>query len=168
MKKEHSPQIGAGKPQIDESAAVEDSLPPLFGRDRLKRIVTVYSLLWFFSYKTLYRANFGAIGRTFKPLLNSLTEWQIAALMIMHFNWHGADGRDEFVFKRLESAMHPILWIPAKVNEYGTYLTNVAGVDFEDKEKVRAYVRMEMKNAVLEGLHAGIIQNVDTNNRRKD
>lgn len=152
-----------------ETTLVGGQLPPIFGKDRLKRIIAVYSLLWFSSYGTKYQANFGAVGKNFKPLLDSLSEWQIAALMIIHFNWHGASGDDDFAFKKLEEAMHPILWIPSRLNEYGTYLTNVLKVDFfQNPDQIKEYVKTELRDSLKEGLQAGIIKNDNPNNNGKD
>lgn len=146
----------------------KETLPSLFGSSSLQRIVMIYSLLWFEVYGTKYRANFGAIGKNLKPLFDSLSEWQIAALIVIHFNWYGASGDDEYTFKRLESAMHPILWIPSHVNEYGTYLTNVLHVNFEDHEAVKKYVKEKLREAVRVGLQAGILKNDLPNNHGKD
>lgn len=126
----------------------QNPLPHYFGKTSLQRIVSAYCILWYANYETEYAPDFGMIGKLYKPMLEKYSEIQIASLFIVHFNWHGANGDDDFTFKRLESHMFPIAWVPKNVNEYGTYLKNVVEVDFESPEAIRAYVKENLGPAL--------------------
>lgn len=83
----------------------------------------------------------GQIGKLFKPLMENLTEVQIAALIILHFDWHGASGEDDFIFKKLSERCFPLEWLPKAVNEYRAYLTNTQGVAFDDPQAILKHVK---------------------------
>lgn len=152
----------------------QTNLPEFFGKGRLKRIVGFYSLLWWEHYGTRYRVtNWPAIGKHMKAL-EHLTEKQIAALMIVHFDWYGATGDDDFAHKRLESSMFPIMWLPNNENQYATFITNSVGVDFDDQDAVSEYVRRYVlvggdgeDSLFARALQAGVLK-VDHGNIRKD
>jgi hypothetical protein len=116
-------------------------LPVELGKQPLQRLLGVYALIWKSCYGTEYKeTNWGLIGRLYKPLLASYSEHQIAALIILHFNWHGASGTDEFTYKRLSENFFPLTWIPKSVNQYKTYLINEMKIDFDDPIKIKKWV----------------------------
>lgn len=116
-------------------------LPFDLGKQPLQRIVYVYNLLW----KDMYGfepqiQNWGKLGKLYKPLLKSYSEFQIAALVIVHFSWRGATGDSQFDEKMLQDKCYPLDWIPARVNNYRAYLTNVLNVNFDDDVSVKNWV----------------------------
>lgn len=121
------------------------TLPDFLGKTPTARLVTVYGVL----YKDLtgftYQANWPALTKLFKPLLESLSEWQIAAMIALHFNWYGANGDDEFAHKRLASASFPLEWVPNSVNQYRPYIQNHLHVPFDDHESVKKHVTKIIK-----------------------
>jgi hypothetical protein len=125
----------------EETITDRKTFPRLFGNSRPRRLVKFYELLWWKVYGTRYIAtSFPAIATRLKTM-DELSEMQIAALMMTHFEWRGAGGDDDFTHKRLMNAMFPIMWVPNNVNQYATYLTNVEKVDFWNEEAVYEYVR---------------------------
>jgi hypothetical protein len=117
------------------------NLPSWMGNAPLKRLVKVYSMIWEDMYgfaPTL--SNWGQLGKQFKPLLTKYTEYQIASMIALHFEWKGADGNDDFTHKRLSNKCFPLEWVPKAVNEYQAYLINSLGLAFDQPEKVKAYV----------------------------
>ena len=142
---------------VVETSEKPNQLPGYFGHSPLQRVVMAYSILWYHLYGTKYEPNFGMIGKVYKPILEQLTEMQVAALILIHFNWSGADGTDDFAHRRLVSNMFPINWIPKNVNEYKTYLTNVLGVNFEDQDAVKAYVKESLTDALRAAVENEIV-----------
>lgn len=136
---------------IIEKASQEDekelpitdrNLPLAFGKMPLHRLVYIYSVLWNDLYGTSFKVtNWPLLAKLYKPLIEQYTEFQIASLMILHFEWAGATGNDEFTHKRLAESFFPIEWIPKSINQYSTYLTNTLNVNFEDKAKVAKFVK---------------------------
>lgn len=133
-------------------------LPLAFGKQPLHRIVTAYNILWYDLYGTSYKADFGMVGRLFKPLLAQLTEWQIFALFFIHFDWRGANDDDDSIYKRLDAAMFPIAWVPSAINQYSTFITNFCQVPFDDKERVRDWVQEQTTEQLQRAVEAGIIK----------
>ena len=125
--------------------STQEMLPDFLGKTPTARLVTVYGLL----YKDLtgftYQANWPALTKLFKPLLESMSEWQIAAMIALHFNWYGANGDDEFAHKRLASASFPLEWVPNSVNQYRPYIQNHLHVPFDDHESVKKHVTKIIK-----------------------
>jgi hypothetical protein len=130
--------------EAEASPAIWDKdnlLPQSLGKLPIHRLVGLYNILWKAKYGTdNVRSNWGQLGKLYKPLLSSLNEWQIASLLCLHFEWHGASGEDDFTHRRLSEKFFPMEWIPKAVNEYSTYLTNVLKVPFDDKASVKEWV----------------------------
>lgn len=124
-------------------------LPLWMGNSALKRIIKIHSMIWtdLYGFPPTYM-NWGMIGKLYKPLLSSYSEYQIASLIILHFDWKGADGSDEFTHKRLANKCFPIEWVPKAVNEYQAYLKNSLGLKFDEPTAVRSHVIGFMKPLV--------------------
>lgn len=117
-------------------------LPDKFGDTTLKRVCYVYKLMFQDRYGIKPMLHYARIKAAFKTLFEELSEFQIAALVILHFDWHGANGDDTFTFSRLSNRCFPMEWIPNAVNEYRAYFTNALGVDFNNEEAVSNYVKL--------------------------
>ena len=146
----------------DNSSVQEEDpklkLPLPFGKTPGVRLATVYSLLWWEAFSTLYKPDYGAFTKAMQPLLESYNEWQVAALLCMHFDWFGLNGDDEFANKSLTDKGFPIYWVATKQNEYMTYLTNVLEVKWEDRDSVRDYVKQNIKVGFMEYSKRGLIK----------
>lgn len=118
-----------------------DKLPDLLGKTPLARLVSVYSLkfheLYGFQPKVM---NWAMLGRLFKETLANYSELQIAAMILLHFDWHGASGDDQFTHSRLSDRCFPLEWVPKATNAYRAYIQNTMGIDFEDTEAMRKHV----------------------------
>lgn len=133
-----------------EKAIQNTTLPETFGNSSLKRLVRVYSLVWedLYGFKPIIN-NWGQLGKLFKPIIDNFTEFQIASMIILHFEWRGSSGTDEFNFKRLSDKCFPIEWIPKAVNEYHAYLRNSIGLDFDDPLSVKKHVADILKPIII-------------------
>lgn len=111
----------------------QPKLPDWLGKTPLQRIVGFYSSLWFSRYGFEYKLqNWGMFGKLFSPLIKEHGELLLSSLIIIHFNWYGVSGNDEFTHKRLVESSFPIEWLPKSINPYLVYLKNVLGVETTD------------------------------------
>lgn len=118
-----------------------DRLPETFGSTPLKRLVKIYSLIWkdkYGFYPTITK--WGQLGKQFKLLISTFTEYQLSAIIVLHFDWKGANGDSDFIHKRLSEKCFPLEWVQPAVNEYVAYLKNSIGLNFDDKKEVKSYV----------------------------
>lgn len=111
-----------------------------YGSTPIKRIVAFYSNQFNNRYGFRPRVNYGQIGGLFKPLLETLSEYQIALMILVHFEWKGATGDNEFVHKTLEGACFPLEWLPRGSNAYEAFIRNNLSIKFDDPEEVKAIV----------------------------
>lgn len=109
-------------------------------------------------YSALYREQFGTNpvvkiagkdGGIFKSLLKTYTEFQIAALLVVHFNWQGPYDQDENEFERLKANAFPLGWLSNAINKYVVYLSEQEDVDMNDAECVARYVNDYVKGMDL-------------------
>lgn len=127
------------KPKVDDLTF--EQLPETFGSTPLKRLIKVYSIIWKEKYgfaPTITK--WGQLGKQFKLLISTFTEYQLSAIIVLHFDWKGASGTDEFTHKRLSEKCFPLEWVAGSVNEYVAFLKNSIGLDFDDKKAVKSYV----------------------------
>lgn len=68
------------------------------------------------------------------------SELQIAAMLIIFFNWRGMDDGDDFAEQKLIDAAHNFQWFFSTINTYEIYLRNVYNLEFNDEEKVKEFV----------------------------
>jgi len=133
-------------PIQEEIKSLVGQLPDKFGKNYIDRIVYVYRALWKSKFNTPYQiTSFGRVGKLIKTLVSTNTEYQVASLLLTHFNWRGATGSDEKEYVYLSSKGFPMELIPSKMNIYIAYLTNVCGVDYNSEESVRQYVIRNLK-----------------------
>lgn len=125
----------------DERDLSLEQLPESFGNSSLKRLVKVYSILWkakYGFYPTITK--WGQLGKQFKVLITNFTEYQLSAIIVLHFDWKGANGDSDFIHKRLSEKCFPLEWISNSVNEYVAYLKNTIGLNFDNKKEVKSHV----------------------------
>lgn len=117
----------------------------MLGNSNIRRVVNFYTIkfrsVYGFEPKIL---NWGKTARLLSKLLNFYTEVQLASLVMVHFEWRGADGMDEFVFKKLSNACFPLDWLSQYANSYEAYLRNVIKLEFDNQEKVFDFVEKEL------------------------
>lgn len=115
--------------------------PDWMGKLPLHRLVYLYSLLWQEQYGFKPDVtNWGMLGRNFKPLLKKYNEYQIAAFIILHFDWKGANNDSEFEKKMLEEKGYPLDLIPKRASIYKAYIMNYLSVKFDDEAEVKKWV----------------------------
>jgi hypothetical protein len=120
-------------------------LPLFLGKTPLARLVEVYSLKFVELYGFKPTLNWGLLGKLFRQMQQDYSEWQIAAMILLHFDWHGASGDDDFTHNRLADRCFPLEWVPKTTNAYRAYLQNTLGVDFADQDVVRKHVTSLLK-----------------------
>lgn len=115
-------------------------LPESRGKTYIVRIISVYSDLFKDKYGFTPTISFGRYGKLLKSLIETHTELQIAAMLIIFFDWAGMDGEDNFTRERLTNATHSLGWFFSTTNSYEAYLRNVFKLEFENEDKVRDFV----------------------------
>jgi len=122
------------------------TLSTTYGNNITVRLMAIYGALWLEKFGYKYRVtNWRAMGGKLKALTKYYSEPQIAALMIVHFNWHGSSGTDTFAHKNLRESMFPLEWIAARANNYIFYFQEVSGIDFDNNEEVLEWVETHMR-----------------------
>lgn len=116
-------------------------LPEILGKTALARLVNVYVLGFqdVYGFKP-YLQSWAMIGRVYKDIMGTYTEWQIASLILMQFEWRGTHGDDEFSYKQLSNRSFPLEWVPRSASSYRAYIQNSLGVDFENPAQIRKWV----------------------------
>lgn len=120
-------------------------LPSFLGKNYQRRIFNFYSLVWKGIYGVEPTPDYARLGRTLKSLHGKFSEYQIAMLILTHFNWKGASGRDEFAYKRLSEACFPLDWIPKAVDAYRAFIINTDGIAFESEDACKRVVDRYLK-----------------------
>lgn len=125
-----------------EKVETDKSVLPIKDTTPLKRLARFYSALYReqFDVKPVVKIA-GKDGGIFKSLLKSWNEYQIAALLIVHFNWNGPFDTDEREFERLKANAFPLGWLTGSVNKYVVYLNDQEDVDMKDADSVAKYVK---------------------------
>ena len=119
-------------------------LPSTRGDTYIKRVLSIYTDLFRHTYGFYPQLPIGRFGKSLKTIIDSFTEFQIAALLIVFFNWNGMNGNDSFEKDRLLSVTHNFGWFFASINKYQAYIQNVFGLDFNDEDKVKEFVIKNM------------------------
>lgn len=115
-------------------------LPETRGKTYILRVLSVYTDLFrakYGFYPTLPMSRWGA---SLKRLMETHSELQIAAMLIIFFNWRGMDDGDDFAEQKLIDAAHNFQWFFSTINTYEIYLRNVYNLEFNDEEKVKEFV----------------------------
>lgn len=119
-------------------------LPETLGNTNIKRIVNFYSKIFRKKYGFSPRVSYPKIGALYKPILQDMSEYQIALLILIHFEWKGTTGDDDFVHKRLSQNCFPLEWLPRNINPYVAYITNSLNIDFNNEEAVKEIVNEQL------------------------
>jgi len=121
-------------------------LPIQRGNSYIKRILSIYSDLFRNKYGFHPKVTMGKFGSLMKALHENLSEVQIAALLIVFFNWKGMTNSDAFEEKKLLGATHNPGWFSSSINQYEAYIRNVWGLNFDDENEVVKFVSKAMTN----------------------
>ncbi len=119
-------------------------LPLTRGKTYILRVLSIYTDLFRYTYRFYPQLPIGRFGKALKVLMGSHTELQIAALLIVFFNWRGMDGNDTFEIQNLQKVTHNFGWFFSSVNKYEAYLRNIYGLDMDNEEDVRDFVSKNM------------------------
>jgi hypothetical protein len=119
-------------------------LPLKRGKTYILRILSVYNDLFKSKYKFLPNITISKFGMQTKNLIQNYSELQIAAMLIVFFNWAGMDGNDKFSRDKLIGVTHPYGWFCSTLNQYEAYLRNVLEIKFDEEESVREFVGRNM------------------------
>lgn len=115
-------------------------LPESRGNTYIARVVSIYTDLFRDKYGFHPQIVYGRFGKSLKKLMENHTELQVAALLIVFFNWRGITGDDRYEEQRVIASNHNPQWFFSTVNTYESYLRNVFGLEFDDESKVKSFV----------------------------
>lgn len=123
----------------------EDDLPSWLGNNYIARLVGIYRLAWNYNLEGLqcYEKATGRNMRTFRDLHRDYTEYMIAYMIFLHFQWKGISGEAEWINKRLSDSAFPIAWLSTNANSYLLYLEKTLGV--KNKDDLKKYVDKAIK-----------------------
>lgn len=115
-------------------------LPESRGKTYIQRIMSVYSDLFKDKYGFFPAIPFARVGKLLKTLIETHTELQIAAMLIIFFNWAGMDGGSDFDREKLINAAHSFGWFFNTTNQYEIFLRNIQHLNMDNEEEVRDFV----------------------------
>lgn len=115
-------------------------LPIGRGSTYILRVLSIYRDLFRQKYGFEPQVNIGRFGKSLKELMQTKTELQVAALLIVFFNWQGMTGNDPQEAEKLLKATHNPSWFFSTVTTYEAYLRNVQGLLLDDELKVKEFV----------------------------
>lgn len=121
------------------------SLPEVLGTNYQKRIWNFYALVWQSKYGFKPDAEWKKLGPMIKKMSEDYSEYQIAILILTHFDWHGASGEDEYTHKRLVEACFPFTWIPTSISAYKAHQRNVRGLEIDSEEACKEIIDRYLK-----------------------
>lgn len=119
-------------------------LPVTRGNTYIKRILSIYTDLFRHKYGFYPQLPIARFGKALKLLIETHTELQIAALLIVFFEWQGMDGADAFERDKLLKVTHNMGWFFNSTNKYEAYIRNVFGLKFDEEEEVKKFVATNM------------------------
>ena len=130
---------------VEENNIYKYILPKTLGKTYLKRVWNFYALVWQSKYGFPPDAEWAKLGRIIKKMSEDYSEYQIAVLVLTHFDWHGASGEDEYIHKRLVEACFPFTWIPTSISAYKAHQRNVRGLKFDSEEDCKEGIDRYLK-----------------------
>ncbi len=127
-------------PTPKSDVITEHQLPDNRGKTYILRVLSIY--------KDLFRNKYGfdpqiaipRVSKLIKDLAGRYTEFQIAALLIVFFNWAGMTGGDQFEADKLTKAANPFGWFYSSITQYEVYLRNIHHLEFDNPDAVRKFV----------------------------
>lgn len=97
------------------------------GKTPSERIYKIYNILHKEHFGVTYKAsNWVMFAKTVNTLISKVgSEYYLAMLLIIHFNWFGANGNDQNEHKYLENRFFSIYLVSKNISAYGAYSQNV-------------------------------------------
>lgn len=115
-------------------------LPMNRGKTAIMRVLSIYQDLFRNKYGFGCSVPIGRFGKSVNTLLKTHTEIQIAALMIIFFDWHGMTGSDIADHTKLLKATFNVFWFFSSITTYEAYARNVLQIKFDDPTSIREFV----------------------------
>lgn len=120
-------------------------LPETKGKTYILRIISVYVDLFRAKYGFVPQIAYSRWGAPIKRLMETHTELQIAAMLVVFFNWRGMASDDEWAEQKLIDAGHNLGWFFSTTNSYEIYLRNVFRLDLDNEEEVKSFVEKNLE-----------------------
>ena len=141
------------KPAQDNATKITPELvaiPNWMGKSSYARLVKLYEMMW--EYKMGTKPNqikpSSAGSGIIKTLLKKYTEELSALIIIVHFDWRGANGSDNSINERMKNAGYPITWILNSAPMYESFIKNYLKISTEKEAIDRIHkVLTEVSNA---------------------
>lgn len=111
----------------------------------ITRLLRRYSFLFGKIYGFAPTVNIGRFGKTMKELMESRSEKQISALMIIYFQWHGMTGNDNYEYEKLTKSTHNPQWFGSTINQYEAYMRNVLHINMDDELELDTFIKNNYK-----------------------
>lgn len=123
----------------------KNNLPVSLGKNYQKRIFKFYSILWKDKFGIYPTFDYARVGKAIKNLHQRFNEYQIALLIMKHFEWKGATGEDEFTYKRIANAGFPLEWINKNADIYKAFIINNDKINFDSEKDCKKVIHMLLK-----------------------
>lgn len=127
-------------PTPEPSVITTDKIPDNRGKTYILRVISIYYDLFRQKYGFDAKVSIPRVAKQIKDLCTRYTEFQVAALLIVFFNWSGMTGGDQFEADKLTKAANPFGWFYSSVTQYEVYLRNIQNLKFDDPGEVRKFV----------------------------
>lgn len=135
--------------QVEAPAEIKKiQLPDSLGKTYIARLLYVYNRLFRDKYGFAATLDMGRFGKSMKSLVQTKNEVQIAAMMIIFFNWRGMNGGDEFVHKKLIDNTFSPQWFASTINQYEAYLRNVFNLNLDNEVETMEFVRENLSKLI--------------------
>lgn len=113
---------------------------PLQGTTPAQRVYNFYSLVFRHFYGFAPKGSYVKDLMIAKSILKDYNELQVAMFILLHFEWKGANGNDDFVYKRLSGACFPLSWIKPNTNAYQAFFKHTLKIDLDDTDTILTMV----------------------------
>jgi len=149
-KRSKRPEKEVEKTYYNNNIIIRDNnkykLPQKFGSSTSERLLKLYSLMWWDKFGFRPTLNKRKLTPLIKKMTESCAESEIALMIMLHFDWRGTTGDDEWQYKRLLENSFPFEWIVTSINKYQVHLRNVCGVNTEKEEDMFRYLTLLYKD----------------------
>lgn len=106
------------------------------GKTPTDRLLYLYSKLYYYTYTSSYKPNWGRDKKILTSMLGDFSEVQLAYMLCVYFNWHGMTGDNSKDYDFYTSATFPITMFKTTCNKYEVYIRNVLGFKFDDDQEM--------------------------------
>lgn len=147
----NSTSTSISKDIVDKSiSGQKQSIPTWMGKSSYARLVKLYEMMW--EYKMGTKPNqiktSSPGSNIIKCLLKKYTEELSALIIIVHFDWRGANGSDSSINERMKNAGYPITWILNSAPVYESFIKNYLKINTEKEAVGRIHkVLTDISNA---------------------